>query len=126
MDAMGHVNNIVYLQYFESARVFYSEKIMGIPVTPTDFGLIMASTSCKYKAPVAYPDSVIVGCRTEFGSKERINAGEFTQHYTVVSAKSERVVAEGEALMIVFDYINNKRIPIPEDVLKRVTEFEGA
>jgi acyl-CoA thioester hydrolase len=121
---MGHVNNIVYLQYFESARVLYSEEIMGVPVTPTNFGLIMASTSCRYKAPVGYPDDVIVGCRTEFESMEKINAGEFTQHYAVVSSKSQRVVAEGEALMIVFDYVNNKRIPIPEEVIARVTEYE--
>ena len=29
IDAMGHVNNAVYLSYFELARVYYFEKIMN-------------------------------------------------------------------------------------------------
>ena len=110
-----------FAQYFESVRVLYAEEVMGVPVKPEDLAIIMGSTSCRYKAPVAYPDTVVVGCRTEITDAEK---GEFIQHYAVASEKTGRVVAEGDAGMIVYDYVNERRIAVPEEMSARVAAFE--
>ena len=109
------------MQYFESVRVLYAEEVMGVPVKPEDLAIIMGSTSCRYKAPVAYPDTVVVGCRTEITNAEK---GEFTQYYAVASEKTGRIVAEGDAGMVVYDYVNERRIAVPEEMSGRVAEFE--
>jgi len=57
MDAFGHVNNIVYFRYFESARLAYFYKLDLIDMmTKTGIGPILASTSCRFKIPLTYPD----------------------------------------------------------------------
>ncbi|MGZ6208377.1 MAG: acyl-CoA thioesterase, partial [Syntrophales bacterium] len=59
MDAMNHVNNIVYFRYFESARIAYFEKAdMFSYMTETGIGPILATISCKFKIPLSYPDKV--------------------------------------------------------------------
>ena len=64
MDSMGHVNNIVYFRYFESARIAYFEKmdLMGY-MAETGIGPILGEISCKFKIPLSYPDKVLMGVK---------------------------------------------------------------
>ena len=56
MDAFNHVNNVVYLRYFESARIAYFERLgFGISIAEQGIGPILASTSCEFKFPLTYP-----------------------------------------------------------------------
>ena len=86
MDAFQHVNNVVYFRYFESARIAYSVKI-GLHAyrEQTGIGPILGSTSCKYKLPLTYPDTVSVGARTTAIEDDR-----FTMQYAIVSHRTER------------------------------------
>lgn len=120
MDSMGHVNNILFFQYMESARIEYFEKILfWNSMKKTGIGPILASTSCKFKAPLKYPDTVSVGAKTtkieEFG---------FTMTFSVWSHKLEREVAVGEAIMVSYDYNNNKKVPLPVKVLQKIKELD--
>jgi len=61
MDALGHVNNITYFRYFESARVAYLTKINFIdPETNDGIAAILASTQCDFRKALAYPDTVSI------------------------------------------------------------------
>src|SRR5512135_78545 len=81
MDSFQHVNNVVYFRYFESARIAYSEKIRLIENKDrTGIGPILASTSCRYKLPLTYPDIVSVGAKVTGIEEDR-----FTLSYVVVS-----------------------------------------
>ena len=65
MDAFGHVNNTVYLRWFESARIAFFERIDIDATRPEKVGPILASTTCDYLTPVAYPATVVVGARAQ-------------------------------------------------------------
>lgn len=58
MDAFGHVNNTVYLKYFESARVKYFDDIPELAGFKGDEIPVLANISCSYKKPVVYPDTL--------------------------------------------------------------------
>lgn len=58
MDAFGHVNNTVYLKYFESARVKYFDDIPELAGFKGDAIPVLANISCNYKKPVVYPDTL--------------------------------------------------------------------
>ena len=58
MDAFGHVNNIVYPQFFKSARIAYFEKMRIVGDTASNIGPILASTQCKFIYPLRYPDNI--------------------------------------------------------------------
>ena len=120
MDSFGHVNNTLFFRYMESARMkyFVETKFMEMMKT-TGIGPILASTSCKFKAPLAYPDTVSVGTKVikieEFG---------FTMKFSIVSQMSDREVAEGEAVMISYDYNNKKKLPLPAELIQKIKELD--
>jgi acyl-CoA thioester hydrolase len=120
MDAFQHVNNIMYFKYFESARIAYFEKINFLEImNETGIGPILASTQCRYKIPLTYPDYVTVGAKVDTIEKER-----FTMKYAVISHKHEKIAALGEGVLVTFDYQNNKKTLIPDEIKKRIIVLE--
>ena len=92
MGSFQHVSNIVYFQYFESARILYSERLglHGLKDnTNTGIGPILGSTSCKYKFPLTYPDTVSVGAKIVSVEKDR-----FSMKDVVVSRRHNRIAAD--------------------------------
>ena len=68
MDAFRHVNNIVYFRYFESARMECFLRIGLVDLLErTGVGPILASTSCRFRFPLTYPDAVAIGTRIDDG-----------------------------------------------------------
>jgi acyl-CoA thioester hydrolase len=121
MDALGHVNNMVYFRYFESVRVAYLEKIAFIALTDTEgIGPILAATQCRYKIPLTHPDRIRVGARTDRVEKDR-----FFMKYAVVSRKHGKIAAVGEAEIVAYDYRNLTKSEIPEPVAARIAEVEN-
>src|SRR3990172_7287182 len=63
MDAMGHVNGVVFVRYFETSRFTFFARLgpslegMGT----AERGWILASITCRYRAPLTFPDTVSVG-----------------------------------------------------------------
>ena len=62
MDAFGHVNNVMYYRYIESARIEYFDRLN---VFDQDVLTVVASSQCKYLKPVFYPDVLHIGARVE-------------------------------------------------------------
>lgn len=114
MDARGHVNNTLYYRYFESSRItlFRSLDLYEEP-TEVKIGPILSFQSCSYKAPLTYPDTIYVGAKIEI-----IEGSKIIIKHSIVSKKRNRIVAEGEAHIIWYDYDNQKRAII-SDTLKQ-------
>jgi acyl-CoA thioester hydrolase len=120
MDAFGHVNNIIYFRYFESARIAYLERIGGMDyMQATGIGPILASTQCRFRVPLTYPDVVYTGARIHTLEQDR-----FTMDYCVVSHNLQKVAAEGSGLIVMFDYKQNQKAPIPDVLRQRIEEVE--
>lgn len=120
MDAFQHVNNTVYFKHFESVRISYFEKINFFEVmNKTGIGPILASTQCTYKIPLTYPDKVTVGAKVD-----TIEAERFLMKYAVISHKYNKIAASGEGMLVSFDYHNNKKAPLPDEIRKRIIELE--
>ncbi|MEQ8453496.1 MAG: thioesterase family protein [Sandaracinaceae bacterium] len=120
MDAFAHVNNTVYFQYFESARIAYFERMGIIEGTPSGAGPILASTQCRFRAPVTYPDTVTVGARIPEVGDDR-----FRMEYAVWSERLATVAAKGEGVVVSFDYASGSKIPLPEAWRAAIAEIEG-
>lgn len=119
MDIFRHVNNVNYIRYFESSRIRYFELINYFDYIEKGIGPILASISCKYKGPVTYPDTLYVGCKVSKMSDDK-----FTNTYAIVSKKSGRIVTEGDGVIVSYDYNQNKKIPFPEDIKRRILTIE--
>lgn len=119
LDAYGHVNNTVFFRYFESARVEYLERCGFLrSYDERKVGAILHSTSCRFRQPLHYPDVVWVGTRAVEVREDR-----FTMEYLVVSQGTGSVVAEGEGVVVSFDYSSGKKVPLPPEVVKGIEEL---
>lgn len=120
MDAFQHVNNIVYFRYFESVRMAYFDKLnMPDFMERTGIGPILAETHCKFKAPLTYPDKVAVATRITDIQEDR-----FVMEYRVVSHNMNRIAAEGEGLIVAYDYTAKKRANIPDELKQKISDIE--
>lgn len=120
MDSMRHVNNIVYFRYFESARIAYFERVGFLRhMGETGVGPILAETRCRFRLPLTYPDTVSVGARVEEPAADR-----FVMKYVVVSHARARVAAEGDGLVVSFDYRAGRKASLPAEIKERIREFE--
>ncbi len=113
MDAYQHVNNTVYFRYFEDARMAFFEKTRVSEFKELHgIGPILASTRCDFRAPLTYPDNLHIGARVvEIAEKK------FVMLYRVVSEKLNAVAAEGEGLIVYYDYQHARSCKIPDEIL---------
>lgn len=120
MDAYGHVNNTVYFRYFESARIEYLD-LCGFleSFESRGVGAILHSTSCRFRRALTYPDSVLVGGRAAEVAEDR-----FVMEYRIVSVDQEALVAEGDGVVVSFDYEQGTKTALPEDVRRRIEALE--
>jgi acyl-CoA thioester hydrolase len=106
VDAMGHVNNAVFLTYLESARVAFLLHL-GTADGLQDLGIIVARIEIDFRMPVGYGEEIEVGVRTaRFGTKS------FDLEYELRSGG--RVVAEAKSVCVGYDYSSAETVPIPD------------
>ena len=122
MDALGHVNNTVFLQYFETARMTYLQRL-GIEVPGLgsgEYGVILAANSCRYRVPVTYPDTLSVGARVSALGEDRV-----IMEHAAVSEMLGRLVAEGDALVVSYNYVTGRPTPLRADYRAAIIAMEG-
>jgi acyl-CoA thioester hydrolase len=118
MDAYRHVNNTVYFRWFESARIAYFER-MAVIGSYGGVGPILASTSCRFRAAVKYPDEIRAGARVA-----KLDEDRFTMAFAVASAALGRIVAEGEGVIVPFDYAAQKKVALPAAWREAIEKLE--
>lgn len=120
MDSYAHVNNVVYFRYFENARIPWLDRIGWMKSREeTGLGPILASTSARYRRPVSYPDRLLVGVRAADVQADRV-----TIEYRLVSTTLNAVAADGQAVVVSYDYRTARKCPIPEMVRAAIRELE--
>ncbi len=121
MDAFGHVNQIVYLRHFETARMAYFEKIGYLALRQaTGLGPILASLSCDFKKPLVYPDTVRVSARISELHQDR-----FLMEHRVVSQRLGALAAKGNSLVVSFNYREARKVPIPDLIRERIGRLQA-
>jgi acyl-CoA thioester hydrolase len=121
MDSLGHVNNTLYLQYFETARIEYLVRLGMDPPGPMwqECGLILASVGCRFKAPVTYPDMLSVGTRVAALGDDRV-----LMEHAAFSHKLDRLAAEGDAVVVSYDYVAGRRTSLQPAVREAILALE--
>ena len=120
MDAFQHLNNVVYFRYFEDARIAYFEKVgMLERMEAEGEGPILASTQCRYRIPITYPDQVSVGsCVRE------LTDGRFTMYYRVYSHEHDAIAAEGTGTIVYFSYREKRKAQMPQTLVSAIQDVE--
>jgi acyl-CoA thioester hydrolase len=122
LDAMRHLNNVVFLRYFETARIAYLRQIVPShdPANPEDdaFGLIFAECHINYRSPVLFDEEVAIRC-----SIGNVKRSSFRVEFEM--RVGSRLVAEGYGVLVGFDYNEQAAAQLP-DALRETLEAEAA
>jgi acyl-CoA thioester hydrolase len=122
MDAFQHVNNVAYIRYLESGRIAYLERTgMMEEMAAQGVGPILASVSCKYRFPLTFPDLLLVGTRVG-----EISADRCILQHRVVSTRHRKVAAEGEGVIVCYDYREQRKVALSAAVRARIEAVEAS
>lgn len=127
-DAMGHVNNAVFLSYLEMARAGYYQRVtggmFGIGATSGERSFILADVRLTFRSPAWFAEILTLETRvtrigrTSFGMEHRITAPDSAYG-------PARLVATAEAVLVMYAYDAGAVRPVPEDLAEQIEAFEG-
>jgi acyl-CoA thioester hydrolase len=106
-DSRGHVNNAVYLTYFEIGRVYAWLEAVG----HTDPNFIIAEARITYRSPAMLGEPLAIEVTTS-----EIRSKTWVWSYRVLDERDDRVVAEGATTQVMYDYRDRKSVAIPDDL----------
>ena len=116
LDLMGHVNNSVYLSYFEMARVHFFAKILGLEWDWDSEGIILVRNEIDYIKPIFLHDKPLV-----FISVEEIGNKSFTLSYKI--KVEEKLVTTGKSVMVSYNSVISKSALIPKKMREALLKY---
>ena len=116
-DAMGHINNAVYVTYLEVARQEYWRRMSGT----TDYGsvpFILAHVTVDFRSEALVGDILVLKIRCEW-----VGGKSFAFRYEIRARDTGRLVIEASTVQVCYDYAAKQSIAMPDD-LRRALEAE--
>jgi acyl-CoA thioester hydrolase len=114
LDAIGHVNNAVYLTYVESARVAYWLHVTGRTGVRA-VNIILARAEIDFRSPVLLGESLEVSARCV-----SMRRSSFVLAFEIRERASGRLVAESLNVAVYYDYDAGRAQPLPDEIRRRI------
>lgn len=121
MDALQHLNNVVYFRYMENSRLDYCRRLeWDRPLSDSGVWCILAEAYLRFRRPVVYPDTLFIGARVQSLAADR-----FVLEHRMVSGTRREITTEGHGAVVAFDYNQQRKAPVPSLIVKRLEAIEG-
>ena len=108
-DAYGHVNNVIYYSYFDTAVNAYLISQGALDIATSEVIGLVVETQCRYFSSVAFPDTIHVGVRVAHlgNSSVRYELGIFRND-------DEVAAAQGHFVHVYVDRETNRPTALPQ------------
>jgi acyl-CoA thioester hydrolase len=117
-DAFGHVNNVEYYSYFDTAVTYFLLEHQLIGVSVGEIITVVVETGCRYHVSVAFPDRVMVGVRVA-----RIGSSSVRYEIAVFRNDEDEAAAEGHFVHVYVDRASMRPVPIPVESRAALSEI---
>lgn len=107
-DIYGHVNNVVYYSYFDTAANRYLIEEGGLDIGGGSIVGYVVSSGCEYHAPISYPEPIEVGLRVDRLGNSSVQYG-----LAIFREGGEQAVAHGHFVHVFVDRVADTAVPIP-------------
>ncbi|MDP3976802.1 MAG: thioesterase family protein [Pseudomonas sp.] len=108
-DIYGHVNNVTYYSYFDSAVNSYLIEVGGLDIHNGEVVGFVVSSSCDYFASIAFPERIEIGLRVA-----RLGTSSVQYELAVFKQGEDEACAAGRFVHVFVDRASNRPLPIPE------------
>ena len=114
MDAIGHINHVIYLTYMESSRVDFLNKIgFSGPLKEMDESAILGGIEIHYLMQASHPQTLEIGSRIS-----RIGERSYDIDSVIYKNKTEDILCVATFRMIAFNYKKNQTIKVPKIIVE--------
>ncbi len=119
MDAFGHVNNVQFFRYLESARVAYSREIIASILKAEGESIILADMRCSFRRQLTWPGELDIYTRSARVGRTSIGLAQI-----ICLAGESEIIASAESVIVWFDFGAQQPVPVPENLRKRLADYE--
>jgi len=128
-DAIGHVNNTVFIRWFESVRIAYLERA-GVMHQGQRIGLlhddpvgpILAAVHCNYRRQLTYPADVVVAAKVASTGRTSLKM----QHAVFQAGQPETLLADGDSVVVMLNYETGQTVELPAALRSSIARLESA
>lgn len=117
-DMYGHVNNVVYYSFFDSAaNALLIQQAQFSPQHAELIGVVVKS-ECQFLAELSYPEIIEVGV-----SIAKIGNSSLSYHLAIFKQNQMQAAAIGQFTHVFIHRQTRKSTPIPEDMRRALRPF---
>lgn len=117
-DVYGHVNNVVYYGFFDTAVNTYLIEVGGLDIHDGDVVGFVVSSACDYFASIAFPERIEVGLRVG-----KLGNSSVQYELAIFKAGEDDACAAGRFVHVFVDRASNRPVPIPERLRAALAEL---
>ena len=110
-DVYGHVNNVTYYSYFDTAVNHHLIEAGGLDMHNDDAFGVVAETGCRFFSELKFPDIVDAGLRVT-----RLGNSSVTYEIGLFRRGSDAPAALGRFVHVWVDRATRRPIPIPPKI----------
>ncbi len=115
LDLFGHVNNVAFHKYAQTARLNYVDAIGLMKLHQTqNIGFMVAETNCQFKKELLFPGNINIQTQIDF-----VKNTSFALQHTMTNDAGE-LVAIAKDVLVVFDFIKKEKCLIPEEIKRTI------
>jgi acyl-CoA thioester hydrolase len=118
-DVYGHINNVAYYSYFDSAANLYLIELGGLDIIHSSVIGLVVESHCEFHVPLAYPTSLVAGLRVD-----RLGNRAVTYSIAIFAEGEDQAAAHGHVVHVFVDRATRKPVSIPpplRDALARLS-----
>jgi acyl-CoA thioester hydrolase len=119
-DSYGHVNNVTYYSYFDTAVNEHLIRAGGLDIRASPAVGLVVETSCRFHRSLSFPEIVDVGLRVE-----RLGATSVTYAIGLFRAGDEAIAASGRFVHVWVDRATQRPTPVPAAIRAALAPLQG-
>ena len=110
-DIYGHVNNVTYYSYFDTAANRYLIEEGGLDISDGSIVGYVVNSGCQYHAPITYPETIEAAVRVD-----RLGTSSVQYGIAIFREGEERAAAHGHFVHVFVDRVADRSVPIPANL----------
>ena len=123
IDMLSILNNAVYFNYFEQARIHYVKDAGLLPergIFSDNRLFYMARNEINYLKPAFFDDDLNIYTRISY-----IKNSSFGYEHIVERKRNGDILAEGKGVVVHVDPVNKKSAVLPDEFLQKISAFDN-
>jgi acyl-CoA thioester hydrolase len=118
-DVYGHVNNVVYYAYFDTAVNGYLIESAGTDIRQLPAIGLVVETGCRYLKPISFPDAIEIGLAVE-----KLGRSSIVYRLGVFVAGEPDAAAIGRFVHVYVDSATRRPVPVPDLIRRAVAPLQ--